>query len=88
MGLFSVLDLILNKPMEEALKMVKVSKEISDALIEHKGSLAPILDFVIQYEKGNWQEVSRLMVLNEISMDPVYDAYVDSLKWYKDLFTE
>ena len=88
MGLFSVLDLILNKPMEEALKMVKVSKEISDALIEHKGSLAPILDFVIQYEKGNWQEVSRLMVLNESSMDPVYDAYVDSLKWYKDLFTE
>ena len=88
MGLFSVLDLILSKPMEEALKMVKVSKEIEDALVFGKGKLAPVLDFVTQYETASWQEVSRLMMLKEIKTSDVYDAYVQSLKWYRDLFAE
>lgn len=88
MGLFSVLDLILNKPMEEALKMVKVSKQIEEALVHGKGKLAPVLEFVTQYEAANWQEVSRLMILKEIDMEQVYEAYIQSLKWYRDLFSE
>lgn len=88
MGLFSVLDLILNQSMEEALKMVKVSKEISDALIEHKGVFAPVLEFITQYERANWQEISRLMILKNIDMNQVYDAYIQSLQWYRDLFAE
>ncbi len=87
MGLFSVLDLILDKPMTEALEMVKVSKQIQDALISGKGELAPILNFIQEYENASWQEVSRLMVLQNIDMDKVYDAYISSLKWYKDLFS-
>ena len=86
MGLFSVLDLILDRPMEEALKMVKVSKHIEDALIEHKGELAPVLDFILHYENASWQEVSRQMVLKNIDMDLIYDAYTKSLQWYRDLF--
>lgn len=88
MGLFSVLDLILEQPMEEALKRVKVSKEIGDALIGHKGVFAPILEFVLDYECADWQEVSRLMILNNIDMNPVYEAYVRALGWYRDLFSE
>lgn len=87
MGLFSVLDLILDKPMQEALTMVKVSKPIENALIEHKGDLAPVLDFIIQYETASWQEVSRQMLLKQIDIDHVYDAYTKSLKWYRELFS-
>ena len=86
MGMFSVLDLILDKPMSEALEMVKVSKDIREALINKEGKFAPILDFITQYEAANWQEVSRQMVLQNIDMNSVYDAYVTSLKWYRELF--
>ena len=86
MGLFSVLDIILEKPMEEALEMVKVSRNIREALVDHKGDLSQVLDFVIQYEKASWQEVSRQMVLKNIEIDQVYDAYTKSLRWYRDLF--
>ncbi|MCM1253063.1 MAG: HDOD domain-containing protein [Clostridium sp.] len=86
MGLFSVLDLILNRPMKEALTMVKVSKPIENALIEDKGDLAPVLDFIIQYENASWQEVSRQMLLKQIDIDHVYDAYTKSLQWYRELF--
>lgn len=86
MGLFSVLDLILDKPMEEALEMVKVSKEIREALVEKKGKFAPVLDFITQYENANWQEVSRQMVLQNIDMAQISEAYMKSLQWYGDLF--
>ena len=88
MGLFSVLDIMLDKPMKEALEIVKVSKSIHDALLEKTGPLAPVMNFMREYENASWQEVSRLMVLSNIDMDPVYEAYVGSLKWYRDLFKE
>lgn len=86
MGLFSVLDLILDKPMAEALDMVKVSKDIKEALVNKAGKFAPVLDFVTKYEAADWQEVSRQMLLQNIDMKLVYEAYSSSLKWYRDLF--
>ncbi|MCD7836617.1 MAG: HDOD domain-containing protein [Lachnospiraceae bacterium] len=88
MGLFSVLDVILEKPMKDALDMVQVSDDIRSALIDGEGKLAPVLDFVKEYEIAGWQEVSRLMILENIDMDTVYDDYLDTLKWYRDLTAE
>lgn len=85
MGLFSVLDLIMEKPMPEALELVKVSKDISDALIHRKGKYAPVIDFVVHYECADWQEISRLMILEKIEMKNVYEAYIKALRWYRDL---
>ncbi len=86
MGLFSVLDIILDKPMEDALVLVKVSKDIYDALVNRKGDFAPMLDFITQYENASFQEVSRQMVINEIDDDKAYEAYVQALAWYRDMF--
>lgn len=85
MGLFSVLDVILEKPMEEALDMIKVSKEIKDALINGKGPLAKVFDFMIPYENADWTEVSRQMIVDNIDEEDVMDAYADCLTWYRDL---
>ncbi len=87
MGLFSVLNVILDKTMEEALSMVQVSSDIRKALISHEGRLAPILDFIIQYETAAWQEVSRVMLLRNMSTRTVYNIYIGALKWYRELTT-
>ena len=87
-GLFSVLDIILDKPMEEALSLVKVSRDIEDALIRQDGIFAEPLYFIKQYEAGNWSEVSRLMILENLDTQTVYDAYIDALKWYRELFSD
>lgn len=83
MGLFSVLDVILDTSMEEALQMVKVSNRIRDALVYQEGEMAPVLDFIHQYEAANWSEVSRQMVLLNIDMEIINHAYRDSLCWYR-----
>lgn len=85
MGLFSVLDVILERDMEDALKMLQVEGDIAVALTEHKGKYAPVLEFITHYEVADWQEVSRQMILQEIELDTVYQAYLDSLKWYRTL---
>lgn len=87
MGLFSVLDVIMETTMEEALKMIQVSKNVREALLEQKGPFALIQEFALQYENANWHEVSRLMVLNNIDMKQIQDAYMNSLKWYKEMIT-
>ena len=69
--------------MAEALKVVHVAGEISNALIYRIGVLAPVYDFMLQYETANWAEVSRLMLLKNIDMNRVFEAYTSALKWYR-----
>lgn len=87
-GLFSVIDLILNQKMEDALKLVYLPKEIYTALTAGEGKLAMVLDFVKAYEQANWAEVSRLMVVEGISDSAVYDAYIEALNWYSNTFSK
>lgn len=85
LGLFSVLDVILEKPMDQALNDVHVSNDIRSALTHHLGPFAAVYDFMLQYETANWAEVSRQMLLKNVSLDTVYDSYVSALKWYHEV---
>lgn len=84
-GLFSILDIILDCSMEEALSMVRVSGKIRTALLEHTSSLAEVLHFIVKYESAEWQEVSRQLVLKNIEIPDVSHAWVSSLQWYAKL---
>ena len=84
-GLFSILDIILDCSMEEALSMVRVSGKIRAALLEQTGSLAEVLHFIVKYESAEWQEVSRQLVLKNIEIPDVSHAWVSSLQWYAKL---
>lgn len=85
-GLFSVIDIILDMTMEDALKKVKVSKQIERALVNKEGDFADVLNFVIAYENANWTEIDRIMLLDNIDQKAVFEAYKDSLEWYKKSF--
>ena len=85
MGMFSVLDIILDKPMDVALSTVSISPLITEALLHGTGTLAPVISFIKLYEQADWQEVSRILLLQNLDMDKVYDAYLKALKWYRDM---
>ena len=87
MGLFSILDVILEKPMSEALQDVHVSKDVYEALVDKMGKLSTVYEFIEQYEIANWSEISRQMLLNKIDMKDVYNAYVDALVWYRKIYS-
>ena len=86
-GLFSVLDVILEMPIADALKIVQVPKDVVDVLVNGTGKLAPAINFLMHYERVNWQEVSRQMVTYKLDEKDIYDAYMNALKWYADLLS-
>jgi c-di-GMP-related signal transduction protein len=73
--------------MEEVVKMISLSKPISDALLTGQGDMADILTFVKAYEDASWMEVCRRMLLKNITMKDVYPVYLEALSWYRDLVT-
>lgn len=88
MGLFSVLDIILDVPMSEAINMITVPNNIKNAYLEGTGELATVMRFILDYERADWLEVSKTQVLLGIDIDKVYEAYCQAYSWYRDMFFE
>ncbi len=87
MGLFSVLDIILDMPLADALNAVLVSEQIRNALIHRKGEFYDVLEFVRDYEVADWISVSRIMIIKNINAGDVYNAYIEALTWFSGLIT-
>ena len=85
LGLFSLLDVILDKPMAEAVKEISVTDKICEALVDGKGEFFEVLSLVYAYEHADWKEVSRIMILNNIDADRLYQAFFESMVWYRNL---
>jgi EAL and modified HD-GYP domain-containing signal transduction protein len=87
MGLFSVLDAILDRPIDEALDMVHVSEDIREALVDRTGKYSIVFQFILEYEAANWNVVSRLLILNDLETEDIYNAYVNAMVWYNDIIS-
>jgi len=60
-GMFSLLDVLLDQPMEMLLKEINLSEEITDTLLGMPtDSLANILLLAKAYERGAWKWVARV----------------------------
>jgi c-di-GMP-related signal transduction protein len=80
-GLFSVIDAMLDMPMAEALDGLSLSSSISDALIYNKGSLALIFNLVLAYEQGNWELVDNIIDAIHLDEKHLYDLYKAAIDW-------
>lgn len=87
-GLFSLLDVILEKPMEEAIKEINVEKNVELALVKKSGPLYPVLDLIYGYERANWDWVSINMVRHNVEPEDISNAFINALIWYKELLEE
>ena len=84
-GLFSLLDVILQKPMTEAIREVSVDQRVYDALVEQKGMLYKVMQFIYAYEHADWAQTSILLIQNDLDIEQVNAAYIDALVWYDQL---
>lgn len=58
-GLFSILDALLNAPMDNILTQVPLSDEIDRALAEEKGPYGVLLHLVKAHEQGDWDRLEE-----------------------------
>jgi len=85
MGLFSLLDIILERPMEEAVREVALDESVKAALVDKSGDLYKVLDFIYSYEHASWDDIAMKIVKYNLDLEDVITAFVDALVWYKAL---
>ena len=85
MGLFSILDVVLEMSMAEAFKIISVTENVYDALVFQEGEFAKIIHFVKAYEAADWSEVNRLMTLHKLDVEDVFHSYMDTVRWYSSI---
>lgn len=67
LGLFSLIDALLDAPMAQMMEKLPLSDAIKEALIQGEGPYAPFLTAVIAYEKG--ETVDCLVALAQLQAD-------------------
>ena len=81
LGLFSLIDALLDTPMARAMEKMPLAAEVKDALTRHQGPLVPFLDAVIAYEQGRTEDCLRALGKLRISAQKVYNLYLEAIKF-------
>lgn len=81
LGLFSLIDAILDTPMGLMMEKLPLSDEIKEALIGRQGPLTPFLQAVIAYEQGKPNECLQALHVLKVDTEKVYDMYLAAIKF-------
>ncbi len=85
MGLFSLLDVIMSRPIDEILSEINVEEDIVEALTGIPGTLGSILALVLAVEKGDWDRMAESAAALKIEEQRISAAYLDAVKWAQDI---
>lgn len=76
-GLFSMLDVMLDKPMVEVLDELPLISPVRLALLDYEGKHGMILKQVIMYERGLWNELME----EQSDTDLFIKLYPEAISW-------
>jgi EAL and modified HD-GYP domain-containing signal transduction protein len=76
-GLLSVLDALMDRPMSEAVEQLPLSKELCNGLIHWEGAMGDALRSVIAYERNEWHRAN----FRSVGSATIRSHYLDSLGW-------
>jgi EAL and modified HD-GYP domain-containing signal transduction protein len=87
MGLLSMMDAIVERPMAEILSELVISRDIKTALLQgrDRNRFRDIYELVLAYERGDWEEISRLAAAMRANEDRIAEAYLAAVKWSQEV---
>jgi EAL and modified HD-GYP domain-containing signal transduction protein len=81
MGLFSTIDAFLELPLVEALGRLALADSVRGALLGTDGTLRPVLDLALAYERGHWNAVASLAVAMGLAEDVLTSRYAAAIEF-------
>jgi EAL and modified HD-GYP domain-containing signal transduction protein len=84
-GIFSLLDALLNVPMEQALARLSLPQPVVDALVHRKGLYAPYLQLALACENFDQDTIARYSADCGLDADAVNIAHVNALVWSEQI---
>jgi c-di-GMP-related signal transduction protein len=80
MGLLSVLDALLDKPIGEALRSLPVRQEVKFALIGGKNRFRDVYDLLLALERAEWSQLSTYIDRLGCNEEEISNAYQSALE--------
>ncbi len=84
-GMCSLLDAILERPMPAVLESLPLPAEVRAALMGSDNPPRRLLDCAVAYEEGCWDECDGLAATAGVDPSVLPSAYAEALKWSGDL---
>lgn len=81
LGLFSLIDAIVDIPMVQAMEKLPLSGAIKDVLILGQGAYQPFLEIVAAYERGNWQRCLAAGKELEVDCTKLPRLYLEAIQF-------
>jgi EAL and modified HD-GYP domain-containing signal transduction protein len=85
LGMCSLLDTMLGKPMRTAVADLPLAAEIRDALLGKPSPTRAILDAVIAYERGDFTQAAAIVSSLQLPETALPAAYEDALRYAREL---
>lgn len=85
-GLFSILDVLLDRPLAEILDELPIAPEIKDALLGRPTLIGSVHKLVIAYERADWEEVSDLAKRVNLPEEELPTLYTKAVSWADQFF--
>ncbi|MFW5979711.1 MAG: EAL and HDOD domain-containing protein [Halanaerobium sp.] len=79
MGIFSMIDAFLNRPMSKILKETSLTEEIREAILIREGVMGEILNIVIAFERVKWDQVALIEKKNQLDPKKLYNKYLQAV---------
>jgi EAL and modified HD-GYP domain-containing signal transduction protein len=80
-GLFSALDALLGRPLDQLLDQLAVPETVRAALLGEPGPLGDVFALVLAYERAEWDEVSARSASLGIDENALPWLYTRSAEW-------
>lgn len=81
LGLFSLLDAILDIAMTDLVVQLPLSEDLAAALIGHENPLGNILGVVKSYEAASWSQMRRACARFRMDQDDLPELYENAIVW-------
>lgn len=87
-GLFSSIDVLMNKPMERITAQLLLHADVKDALNGKANSIRLHLNAVLAFEKADWDRITTYLQQLGISRNRFASNFLTALKWQQSLSTQ
>lgn len=81
LGLFSVIDALLDRPMEQVVADLRIWPEVKDTLLGQVTPLSTVFELALALERGRWDQVSELTRRLPLDDAQVSAAYESAILW-------
>ncbi len=81
MGIFSMIDAILDRPLSDILSEIPISDDIKRALLGEENELGEIYQYVLSYERGNWETLDEKGYRLGVEERTAARLYREAVQW-------